>query len=298
MSDRPSACVPAWASLFNRTRFDRFMMLIRERLERSGERFRIGEGCVDVERVTGVATLGLGNLLQICHRSPFDDWPKLIDEHFTALLRIGEPGQAIPGEDLLADPERGRSALRVRLLPANQLRGLEPVASRQDLPGVATTIVLDLPSDIRALTWTDLERLRLGPDESFALALDNVRRRHPPQCMKVEDDSAPVRFLYSQPGDWFAASHALLLDQHDGCRGRYGALVGVPHRHMVAVHPIEDGRVATAIERLAPFVRQCHTDGPGSISPALFWCHDGRFDLVDAGTKVRLSARIRRAGGG
>lgn len=298
MSDRPSACVPAWASILNRTRFDRFMALIRERLERSGERFNVGEGFVDVEREIGTASLGLGNLLQICHRAPVDDWPTLIDEHFTALLRIGATGLVMPGDDLLADPEKAQWALRLRLLPASHVAGMAQVAAREDLPGVMTTLVLELPSDIRALTWEDCKRFAVPPAQLFQTALDNVRRRNPPQVMRVDDDEAPVRFLYSGKGDYFAATHALLLPRHKGCMGRFGALVAVPHRHMVAVHAIEDERVVTAILRLMPFVQQCYRDGPGSITPSMFWHHDGRFEPLDSATRERLREKVTgRAGG-
>ncbi len=297
MSDQPAACVPAWASIFNRTRFDCFMTLVRERLERSGERFTFGDGFVDVEREIGTATLGLGNLLQICHRAPVDDWPALIDEHFTALLRIGTPGSTMPGDELLAEPLRARRALRLRLLPASQIAGMAQVASREDLPGVITTLVLDLRNDIRALTWDDCRRFVDPPARLFEIALDNVRLKHPPQHLHV-DESAPLRFLCSGHGDYYAATHALLLARHPGHLGRFGAIVGVPSRHMVAVHAIEDERVVQAIHRLTPFVQQCYRDGPGSITPVLYWHHDGRFERFDASARDRLRERVTGATGG
>lgn len=116
----------------------------------------------------GTATLGLGNLLQVCHASPPDDWPGLIELHFEKLLTLGEVGRELPGQRLLASFETARPALRVRLWPKAQLAVLPQIAQREDLPGLATTLVLDLPEDIRALTWDDVARLAVPVDRLFA----------------------------------------------------------------------------------------------------------------------------------
>jgi len=57
-----------------------------------------------------------------------------------------------------------------------------------------------------------------------------------------------------------------------------GALVGVPNRHALLWHPIEDLRVVRAMTTMAPLIQRLFRDGPGSISNQLYWWLDG--DLV------------------
>lgn len=297
MSDPRPSRVPAWASLLNESRFARFDGLVRATLARSGHRVRFGEGCVEVELAAGTATLGLGNLLQVCHASPPDDWPGLIELHFEKLLTLGEVGRELPGQRLLGSFETARPALRVRLWPKAQLAVLPQIAQREDLPGLATTLVLDLPEDIRALTWDDVARLAVPVDRLFTCALENVLHCCPPARVRV-DHQLPVVFLHSGKGDYFAASHALLLAHHRDCLGPHGAIFAVPHRHMVVVHPLHGMPETRALDHLAHFVRQCHEQGPNSIDPGLFRCFDGRHERFDAAARARFAAALTTRGDG
>ena len=277
MSDRHHESVPRWATLMNEVRFERFMSLVRATLEGTGNHFEVGDGVVTVARAAGAtAALGLGNLLQLCQAAPLDDWPQLVTSHLTALLEVGDGANDAPGQRLLQRFDLARPSLRVRLWPRQQVHGLLEVVTREDLPGVATTLVLDLPRDIRALTARDIAAWGVPTDELLAIGLENVRRHCPPYASRFEP-LAPVTFLTSRDRDYYAASHVLLLGSYSGCVGKHGALVGVPHRHLAVVHAIEDRRVFAALEHLGSFVRRCFDEGPGSIDPDLFWFRDGRF---------------------
>jgi hypothetical protein len=79
---------------------------------------------------------------------------------------------------------------------------------------------------------------------------------------------------------FFVASHALLLEEHPECVGPFGALVGVPHRHVMLVFPIHDLRVLPAIHMMIPIIAGMERDGPGSISPLLYWYKDGDYTTL------------------
>jgi hypothetical protein len=62
--------------------------------------------------------------------------------------------------------------------------------------------------------------------------------------------------------------------------GTTDAIVAVPTRHSLIVHPIVDARAIqsmSAIYRVALTVAQ---KGPGSISDQPFWWHEGAFTLI------------------
>ncbi len=65
------------------------------------------------------------------------------------------------------------------------------------------------------------------------------------------------------------------MQDHPQLIGTYGSLVGVPHRHAVLIYPIENIEVVKVITNLIPIITGMYSEGPGSLSPDLFWHRDG-----------------------
>jgi hypothetical protein len=74
---------------------------------------------------------------------------------------------------------------------------------------------------------------------------------------------------------FFTATHVLWAEELAGPPSPHGALVTVPNRHTLLVHPIEDLRVMSATNHMLELTRRMHAEGPGSISDGLFWLRDG-----------------------
>ena len=132
-------------------------------------------------------------------------------------------------------------------------------------------------------------------DELFEIALGQVRENCIPD--KSDQELTPdvtIRLLSDE--SFFVASHALLLDDHPECIGAFGSLIGVPHRHVLLAYPIEDLHVVQAINLLIPIILGMERDGPGSISPRLYWYRDGDYqDLPYRIEERNLISRLLRA---
>ena len=81
--------------------------------------------------------------------------------------------------------------------------------------------------------------------------------------------------------------------------GERGAIVSMPIRHSVLVHPIDDSTVRPAIAGMIPITRQLFKQGPGSVSPHLYWWRDGAlewiptfFDGTPSGVEVYPSSEL------
>ena len=129
---------------------------------------------LDVERIEPGAVfvrnqgmLGLLNVAQLCHAQPPSDWPRMLDEHFTAAL------SGSTGDDVLTSAQ-----LRVRLLPDDygppELIGdemvLQPFAE-----SVNAALAFDLPTTVRIATASDLEPLGLDHAAAWELAWQQTR---------------------------------------------------------------------------------------------------------------------------
>ena len=86
-----------------------------------------------------------------------------------------------------------------------------------------------------------------------------------------------VSFTAYSGESFFTASFALMLDQLDGATSPNGTLVAIPHRHMLLFHSIHTADAIFAVQHLGVLAVNLDQQGPGSISPNLFWYRDGRF---------------------
>ncbi|MFJ9177454.1 immunity 49 family protein [Streptomyces sp. NPDC102360] len=224
----------------------------------------------------------LANLARRCAAAPEGDWPALVDAHFAALADASPGGES--AEELLA-------GTCLRLVPADAVGPAAPVHAREVAEGLRLALALDGPDSVRLLTDEDVARA--GADELWAAARRALIRA-PMRHEEVRLDGHPV--LYSVYGDAHSvATRAVVLPEVVAeVTGRRmpdaGALVAVPTRHLLAFHPIVDGRAADALGDLATYAVRAHDEGPGPLSPRVYWWHDGRLtsltDIDDAARTI------------
>ncbi|AZM93638.1 MULTISPECIES: immunity 49 family protein [Streptomyces] len=182
---------------------------------------------------------------------------------------------------------------RVRLLPPEALTP-DIAAGLRYARVVAEDLVLtyayDGPASVRILTDRDLARDGLQDLERVAHSnLTEV----PVTYAEVPMEGRGT--LHSVYGDsHFVASKVLHLpDLARQVTGeplpRAGALVVVPTRHLLAFHPVADGSVVHAVNDLASYALGAYEDGPGPLSPRVYWWHGGGLTSVtvfDEGTRT------------
>jgi len=54
-------------------------------------------------------------------------------------------------------------------------------------------------------------------------------------------------------------------------------LLAIPTRGMIICYAINDFKVVKAISGFVPFMTKLHSEGPGSLSPKLYWYQDDKF---------------------
>jgi hypothetical protein len=213
----------------------------------------------------------LTNLAQGCAGAPESAWPELVGQFFDRLAEASTGGEG--AAELLE-----RTVLR--LVPPGSLPA-EAAAQfgyvRRVAEGLDLALALDSPTSVRILDDGDLARS--GDTEALWAAAHRNLLAEPFRHDEVHLDGYPV--LQSVHGNSpFTASKALLLPELAAeVTGRRlphaGALVVVPTRHLLAFHPIVDGSAVEAIDALAVYAIRAHEEGPGSLSPHVYWWHDG-----------------------
>lgn len=203
----------------------------------------------------------------------------------------GDPGADASQGGGGAEELPARTCLRLvppGAVPAGAADGFTYV--RGVAEGLDLALALDGPASVRLLTDREVERA--GADALWEAGRRNLVRE-PLRSEEVRLDGHAV--LYSVYGDSpFVSTKALILPELVAeVTGRRmpeaGALVVVPTRHLLAFHPVVDGGAADAINDLATYAFRAHEDGPGSLSPRVYWWHDGRLTsltVIDPGTRT------------
>lgn len=269
---------PVWAAFFSDGQFRHFKRLIEGYFRGKGQPFSWGNGVITLApgEPGGLHQLGLVNLAQLCARNEPREWGQIVQDHFDTLAKSHSEQKVL--EQRLTDFSRVQDLLAVRLWPEDYLDDLDHARMiyRRDLAGTISALVYDLPSSIRNVTPEEAGTWDRDIDELFRIGLDNVRETCIPD-LSQQNLGDGIRVTLMSDESFFVASHALLLEDHDGCVGPFGALVGVPHRHVLLAYPIESLGVVQAIPRLIAVIAGMEREGPGSISPRLYWYQAGEY---------------------
>jgi hypothetical protein len=263
---------PGWAAPMSQEETTTFVEAVGRELDRRGLPHEVGEGEVHVERGGESSTFGLSNLAQLCHQIGPHEWREAIGVHFDNLFAAADAEAEL--QEFARDFDNVRSMLKVRLYPPKELGGVDPgpPVSWELATGLTAVFVYDLPTTVRSASATHLEAWNRSRDELLAVALENVRADAVETRALDEGLSAPVACFADH---FFAASHAFLLGERLPAEANGSAVFAVPHRHALLYAPLVDLGVVGSIQRLIPTAVSMFQEGPGSISPGLYWWRDG-----------------------
>lgn len=261
--------VPSWASFFDDERFRAFLTVVEAELVSRGLTYELGDGVVALHGpgVKDGLTLGLQNLAQLCNHEPLAAWSDVVSGHFAGML--GRDAEEAELARRVHDFEAVRPSLRVRLY-GEEVAGPErvtwPVAD-----GLTAALVFDLPTAVRTVSAEDAGRWGRSREELYAIGLANALKE-PVEVEEVQLEGGGVVQALMGPS-FFTSARALSLDVPDD--HPYGALVAVPHRHVVLVHVIAGLEVVRAINTMIVMTNGLFREGPGSISSDLYWSRGG-----------------------
>lgn len=245
---------------------ERFAELVRGWFQRRGRGVTIEPGPVAVDDEG--TEHGLRNLAQVCAQAAAFEWPGLIAAH----LAKNEPAHlaAVTAPLLEGDYDEVAERLAVRIYPADGLAQelQEATVCRTDLPGTISMLVLDGRETVSSVPRPVAEEWAVPDDDLFAQALSNLARRPGHWRSYVLRHTPTPLDCFS--GDFYAASRILCAG---GLRrvGAHGNLVAVPNRAFLLSYPLDALQSLAPIEALARMAHDRFQQGPGSISPHLWW---------------------------
>jgi hypothetical protein len=234
----------------------------------------------------------LGSLRERMDGRSKADWPELVEQEVltwfesssASLAEQSSSEQSLFGAGCVDGPvggwARSRVGLRSRLLPAPAADAPGPLdaVSREVADGLVEVLLSEhaRPGEPGAgLVGLDrLEAWGVEAAEAFRVARQNVWAEGRLEREEFTLDDVPVTAL-------FGAGHCATtnvfrlgeyLDGEPDWMPEHGALVVLPHRHLLVVHVIESAAAtAAAAGALVRFAGRQYETSPGPITDQLYW---------------------------
>ena len=265
---------PEWARFLDDAEWRGFVAALDAELTRRALPYRVEDGVLWARWGSDEdEALGLTNLAQMCRAAGVDAYGQVITSHFNALV-AGRGDRELAGQ-LGADLGLARPHLKLRLYPRDTFEpGTEQFVLRDTAEDLTAVLCYDLPSNVVTVAAESLGKWAVAPDELYYQALANQRRteRHP-----IEDVDVTGAVVKAMTGEsFFVASNLLLLGDFLGEEPPFGAIAAVPNRHTLIWHAIVDPSALRAIDAMVVMAANLCAEGPGSISPHLYWWKDGQ----------------------
>lgn len=231
----------------------------------------VGPGVI---RLRNGRSLGLLQLAQHCHLGDREEWRDLITTHLrtmTAHLHdVIEPFSMFD--------------LRIRLIPdtPDDRDTLRALGARPFAEGVVQVLAIDVPEAVRCVPAREVTELGWNIDEAWASALAQTEALEMPDELHTIDIGG-VDIIHVFGERPFTASLVGVVDRLVGEVAHIaesGAVISMPLRHSLLVHPIDGADVRTAIAGMIPITRQLFKQGPGSVSPHLYWWRNGKLQWI------------------
>jgi hypothetical protein len=254
-----------------------FVEAVRRDFERRAMPCEIDDGTVRVERGGETHELGLTNLAQLCHSASRRDWAEGVASHFDNIFAAMDAEAEL--DELARSFESVRALLKVRLYPGAALQGMEPTppTSWELAEGLTAALVYDLPTSVRTVSSEHFQSWNKGREELLETALANVRADSVESRTMDEGASGSIACYADH---FFAASHALMLGERLAPGTSHGAVFAVPNRHTLLYAPIVDLGIVESINKLILTALALFEEGPGSISPWIYWWREGSVTLL------------------
>lgn len=139
---------------------------------------------------------------------------------------------------LLDTPQRVEHLLRPRLIPHEQLTGLNKAAVRRDaFNGLIDTVAIGHNPNARLVRTRELDAWNADFDDVFQTAIERLRQHITPQHAHLVEDT---RALYAvvHEREPTAAAHRILHDLIPGHDAEHGALFALPSQRTLLALPV------------------------------------------------------------
>ena len=266
---------PEWTNFTSFSEYDVFITLVKKYFNQKRVVFTVKEDMIVVDDPNwSYKQLGLSNLAQVCKQSRRSRWKSIITEHFEGMLRSAAFEKTFYTK--AHDYAYAAPYIGIRVYPKDYIShiGEGTTIKRELAEDLIALLVFDFPHSVNNIKPETTIQWNKTNEELYEAGFGNSRMKY---ASKVSaEDINGIKIWFIQGDHFFVANAVLDLQLMPVPGGKYGALVGVPNRHVVMVYPIDNLEVVRVLQPFGAVLEGLFRDGPGSISKSLYWYRDGQ----------------------
>ncbi len=215
----------------------------------------------------------MDNLLRKCKATEPADWLDTVTCHVKVL-----PINNAAITYIYKDFEFAAPLLKVQVKPTGFAQDiLEHCIYRQDFPETNTFLVIDFDEALHYVRRSEIAEWEVPEAYLFEVALDNVSREKTDLSSYTLTDELPLYTLFHND---FAVACAIELDRNaDQAVGLFGAVVNIPAKGSVFIHPLEADTVLDYIAASYEMVHGFYTDEVYTVNEQYYWYYEGQYSL-------------------
>ncbi|MEZ0487131.1 hypothetical protein [Fibrella aquatica] len=246
------------------------------------------EGTVHVQfdGQKGPTRFYMDNLLRKCKTAEPTEWEAIVAGHVKIL-----PINSAAITYIYKDFEFAVPLLKVQVKPVGFAQDImQDCVYRQDFPQTNTFLVIDFDDALHYVRRSEIGEWDVSDAYLFDLALDNIAREKPDLSGYELTGKLPLYTLFHND---FAVACAIELERNaDTTVGPYGAVVNIPAKGSVFIHPLEADTVLDYIAASHEMVHGFYNEEVYTVNEEYYWYYEGRYSLFPMrveGTQAYLS---------
>ncbi|WP_375443893.1 hypothetical protein [uncultured Fibrella sp.] len=215
----------------------------------------------------------MDNLLRKCKATDPAEWEAMVIGH-VKILPINNAAITY----IYKDFEFAAPLLKVQVKPVGFAEDImEDCVYRQDFPQTNTFLVIDFDDALHYVRRSEIGEWEASDTYLFETALDNVAREKPDLSGHSLTDELPLYTLFHND---FAVACAIELTRNaDEAVGPYGAVVNIPAKGSVFIHPLEADTVLDYIAASHEMVHGFYTEEVYTVNEEYYWYYEGQYSL-------------------
>lgn len=268
---------PEWANFLSDTDYKIYLDLVDRYFEKTKLDFKINDGIIEINDDTlNLGNLGLQNLAQICTQYETKEWEILINSHFDNLINSKKEETDILSK--ITNFDAMKKYIGVRIYNSSYIEAInkEFLFFKHITKDLIALLIFDFPSTVRNINPDEVNIWNIEIDTLFKIGIENIKNNYSPNISKEKIEDLDVWIIESE--NIFTSNILFYLSNNPILIGKFGSLVGIPHRHLILVYPIENLETLKAINKLIPIIDHLEKQGPGSLSNRIFWYQNSNYE--------------------
>lgn len=215
----------------------------------------------------------MDNLLRKCKATDAVEWEAMVMGHVKIL-----PINSAAITYIYKDFDFAAPLLKLQVKPVGFAQDImQDCVYRQDFPQTNTFLVIDFDDALHYVRRSEIGEWEVSDTYLFTIALDNIAREKPDVSGHSLTNQLPLFTLFHND---FAVACAIELTRNaDEAVGLYGAVVNIPAKGSVFIHPLEADTVLAYIAASHEMVHSFYAEEVYTVNEEYYWYYEGQYSL-------------------